>query len=221
MAELLAKIPKPIRDAIEGLFAVVVVYLLTFADGYLAANPAAFGSATAIIVVALGIVRRWLVPVEPTPVVKTYDSYPSYVSLNADIDRPTPALGTPHVMEFAPRTAEQTISRDDDDFIMDCVHRIPQPANGVKSFSPAVLASILIWLFQHRADIMALIENAKTAWLKFLALWRLRSAIRQAVKAGAGHSSEAQEQPIEKWLLKADTGTLIRFGRIAAMRPRA
>lgn len=216
MQDLLAKIPKPIRDAIEGLFAVVVVYLLTFADGYLAQNPAAFGSATAIVVVALGILRRWLVPAEPTPAQLT--NWKFEPSPLADIDRPTPALGTPAVFQFAPDQA-----RDDDDFIGECSKQIadlsPAKATGY-TFDPATIIAILTWLFANRSEILAWVAKIKT-WLAFLFRPKLKRAIVDAIASQTPRYLGRTHDLVpafEAWLVKADRQTLERVQRIAMAR---
>lgn len=224
--DLLNLAPKPARDLIEVAIAVGGVAAVEAATGWLNANPTAFGAWTGVVVILLGIVRRALAP-DPEPIAHPSVSFARPVLANYDpatfassLDQPTPEAGTPVVKLHEATTVD---TRDDIQFVDDCVAQIPLASNGdVKSFTPATLLAILTFLFQHRADLLQLIDAAKTAWLKFLAVWRLRQVIRHAIREASplGVKGNAPDG-FEAFLMRAPVDKLERLQGILRARPKA
>ena len=190
-----------VRDLLLAAGAVALTAAIDYFSGWLSANPLGNAAVTAAILAVLGILRRRLNPTIPIA-----ETLPGANAIGIRlIDQPTPLHGT-----FAVAS-----DLDDEPFLASCAAQVQAYSGKAKTFDPATLTAILIWLFQHHAEIEALVRQLANWFTALFARWKLRRAVREAVKAKAGRDNEPTVDGIAEWLEKTDAGVLRRVRMIA------
>ena len=197
-----------IRDTLLAAGVAAGIAFTDYIDAWLSANPLSNTVLTAAAVALVGILRRLFNPTIPVAAVeKAANDLPQW---------PSPG-GT--VGQFAPAP-----DLDEEQFLSacaaQCLARAPGGRNAVKGIDPASIAAILTWLFNHREDILALIEKARGLF----AFWfkrKLQNAVAAAAVATGNVSAVRGLAVVDgtaDWLLISDRSTLERVRRIAANR---